>query len=298
MKNFGKNVREHRRALGLTREEFCGDESLLSVRQLTRIEQGVSSPTLEKVDYISSRLGVPIGELTNRTFELPEEYKELKSLLLRTQTYMDPERVALREHYLTAIFDHYYDELPEEEQLIVDIFQSHLEMVQYDNLFSTEKILADYIEQVLHKSVYTTNDLIFLELYLDYMTLTSSCDDGNAPHQRIVNHLLEQEQLLSGDAAVVFNNVLISALGSYLYSDCSLTINRLMAKIETVMIKTQDFQKMPILNLLRWKYALKQDDQNMAHHYYKDAVLFANLIQDTYLVEMLEKEWQKEQIFL
>lgn len=53
MMNFGKHMKELRRTLKMTKEEFCGDEIELSVRQLTRIESGISTPTLEKVVFIA-----------------------------------------------------------------------------------------------------------------------------------------------------------------------------------------------------------------------------------------------------
>ncbi|WP_153055069.1 helix-turn-helix domain-containing protein, partial [Streptococcus suis] len=44
-KEFGQRVRQLRETASLTREQFCGDELELSVRQLTRIEAGTSKPT-------------------------------------------------------------------------------------------------------------------------------------------------------------------------------------------------------------------------------------------------------------
>ncbi len=47
-KEFGQRVRQLRETASLTREQFCGDELELSVRQLTRIEAGTSKPTFQK----------------------------------------------------------------------------------------------------------------------------------------------------------------------------------------------------------------------------------------------------------
>ncbi|HGD6884722.1 TPA: hypothetical protein ACI0CR_001754 [Streptococcus agalactiae] len=46
LKHFGSKVRKFRESQQVTREEFCGDESELSVRQLARIEAGESVPNL------------------------------------------------------------------------------------------------------------------------------------------------------------------------------------------------------------------------------------------------------------
>lgn len=86
LKDFGKKIKSLRLEKGLTKEAVCLDESQLSTRQLTRIESGQSTPTLNKAVYIAGRLGVTLGYLTDgENVELPSRYKELKYLLLRTQ---------------------------------------------------------------------------------------------------------------------------------------------------------------------------------------------------------------------
>ena len=52
--DFGVKVRQLRESKGIAREEFCGDETELSVRQLARIETG-SLPTLSKAQFIAKR---------------------------------------------------------------------------------------------------------------------------------------------------------------------------------------------------------------------------------------------------
>ena len=79
LKDFGKKIKSLRLEKGLTKEAVCLDESQLSTRQLTRIESGQSTPTLNKAVYIAGRLGVTLGYLTDgENVELPSRYKELK----------------------------------------------------------------------------------------------------------------------------------------------------------------------------------------------------------------------------
>jgi len=52
----GDKIRRMREALGLTREEFCQDESALAVRTLQRAENGECIPKLESILYIADRL--------------------------------------------------------------------------------------------------------------------------------------------------------------------------------------------------------------------------------------------------
>ena len=86
-KEFGQRVRQLREQINLTREQFCGDEVELSVRQLIRIETGSSKPTLSKIQYIATRLGMTLYELMPDYVKLPDRYSKLKFEVLRTPTY-------------------------------------------------------------------------------------------------------------------------------------------------------------------------------------------------------------------
>ena len=67
MLDFGKRIERMRLAQKISRQEFCGDESELSVRQLIRIERGESRPTLTKLKYIANRLGIEAVSYTHLT---------------------------------------------------------------------------------------------------------------------------------------------------------------------------------------------------------------------------------------
>ncbi|WP_158527561.1 helix-turn-helix domain-containing protein, partial [Streptococcus gallolyticus] len=65
MEKFGIKVRALREKKGISREEFCGDETELSVRQLARIESNQSIPNLSKAQFIANQLGVTLDTLTD-----------------------------------------------------------------------------------------------------------------------------------------------------------------------------------------------------------------------------------------
>lgn len=120
LENFGEKVKELRIEKNITREELCGGETELSIRQLARIELGQSIPTLSKVMFIAKVLDVSVGFLTDGAeLEVPKRYKELKYLILRTPTYMDDHRLKIREQQFDEIFEDYYDQLPEEEKSLL-----------------------------------------------------------------------------------------------------------------------------------------------------------------------------------
>ncbi len=123
LEHFGGKVKVLRLEKRISREDLCGDESELSVRQLARIELGQSIPSLSKVIFIAKALNVSVGYLTDGAdLELPKRYKELKYLILRTPTYMDDGKLQVREEQFDEIFEDYYDKLPEEEKIIIEYF--------------------------------------------------------------------------------------------------------------------------------------------------------------------------------
>ena len=60
--DFGHRLRELRLAQGLTKEEFCEGDEVLSVRQLTRIETGKSQPKIETLERLAGRVNMCLSE--------------------------------------------------------------------------------------------------------------------------------------------------------------------------------------------------------------------------------------------
>lgn len=156
MKDFGKNVRALRIEKGISREDFCGNEKELFVRQLARIENGESMPTLLKAKFIANKLRVTLGDLTDgESFALPKRYKELKYLILRTLTYKDESRLKTRESYFDEIYENYYDTLIEEEQIAIECMRTKSEIFLTDDVDLGIHLLQKYFEQIKHKEHYT-----------------------------------------------------------------------------------------------------------------------------------------------
>ena len=105
------------------------------------------------IKYIANRLGMTVGELVDgQDLSLSADYLELKQKLLRIPTYGDQARLKEREQYFTSIYERFYDQLPEDEQLIIDCLQSKLDVHFSDNDSFGLGILQDYFEQTFKKS--------------------------------------------------------------------------------------------------------------------------------------------------
>ncbi|MCC9843981.1 helix-turn-helix domain-containing protein, partial [Streptococcus agalactiae] len=156
--HFGSKVRNLRVTRNITREDFCGDETELSVRQLARIESGQSIPNLTKAHYIAKQLNVKLDILTGgESLELPKRYKELKYLILRIPTYADADRLKLRECQFDHTFEEFYDNLPEDECLAIDSLQAKFEVYQTGDINFGVEVLCECFDKVKYKEKYTLN---------------------------------------------------------------------------------------------------------------------------------------------
>ncbi|WP_162011363.1 helix-turn-helix domain-containing protein [Streptococcus sp. S784/96/1] len=298
LSGFGQKVRDLREGLHITREEFCGDETELSIRQLARIESGQSIPTLAKVEYIAQQLGVTVGSLTDgENLELPKRYKELKYLILRTPTYLDEERLKIREEQFDEIFEEYYDELPEAEQVTIDIIQSRFEVFNSGNIDFGTDILQDYFEQAKKKKVYNINDLALIDLYF-MCSIASNFDEevfDVSVFNTFIEKLLDQKDLLPIDDFFYLNKVYIILCFTLISLDRIEEIDFILEICYQLMLKIQDFQRMPIYYLYKWKYILQcLGEKQEACQYYQQAIMFSEMIQDSYLKKQIEEEWKKD----
>ena len=295
MEKFGIKVRALREEKGTSREEFCGDETELSVRQLARIESNQSIPSLSKAQFIANQLGVTLGTMTDGdSLELPRRYEELKYLLIRTPTYGDKVRLERKGEYFDEISEKFYDIIPEEERLIIDCLQAKLDVHFSDDVNFGEGILNDYFDQVRRKKNFQINDLILIDLYFACLASAKSFVGIYSLdlYDELMECLLNQENL-SPETSLILNNVLLNNVDLVLRFHRESFMKRIIIKSDTIMTSVHDFQRRPVLSLVEWKYYLQfKKDFLAAQKSYSNAILFANLIGDTYLENKLIEEWE------
>lgn len=293
--DFGAQIKKWRLEKQLTKEALCGDESELSVRQLTRIEANQCNPSLSKATFIARQLGVSISDLAGEAqLTLSERYKELKYLLLHTQTFRDPERLAQREAYFDEIFTDFYDDLPEEEQLIIEVLQSHLHIFTDKLNYAANKILEDYLQQAMRKTRYHVNELILLDLYFNYSChyQENYLTNPALENHEIITRLIEAIKLVPMENLFLVNKVLIAACGVSASDITKPYVPLIITTLEESLRVGLDFQRLPILNIIKWKHALYAlNEEKTAETYFNDAKTFAILTKDYCLVEKLTSEW-------
>ncbi|HFI0694509.1 TPA: helix-turn-helix domain-containing protein [Streptococcus suis] len=294
-KEFGQRVRQLRETASLTREQFCDDELELSVRQLTRIEAGTSKPTFSKIQYIATRLGMGLYELMPDYVSLPERYSKLKFDVLRTPTYENEELMEKRADMMTEIYDDYYDDLPEEEKIAIDAIQSTIDVLETRTAEFGQDILNDYFEQIQRKKQFSANDLLIIRLFLMNLRMEVKQDNDFQRFLELVEKFPGQIELVESGDLFILRDVMITSVGLLGQNEEYRYIPSLFDALDKLMQKTQDFQKKPILNLLKWKYELLiNKDKVAATALYKEALLFARLIGNAHLIDKLEEDWKKD----
>jgi transcriptional regulator with XRE-family HTH domain len=61
---LGKNIRNYRKATGLTQEKL-GIAAKLSQTQISTIESGLGNPSIKTLDKIAKALNINVADLTN-----------------------------------------------------------------------------------------------------------------------------------------------------------------------------------------------------------------------------------------
>lgn len=291
---LGEKIEKLRLEKNLSRQELCQDETELSIRQLARIEKGESKPTLSKLNYIAERLGIESYKLMPDYKELNNHYLELKYFLLRTPVYNNPEIVKQKEAIYDEISEKYYDDLPEEEQLVIDSMQAYLDVTYFDDVMSANNILDDYFAQIKIKKEYSLNDILLLNLYfIRIIREEKISEEESQEFYLLADKVIGQvENFKVEDAFVLINNLLMIIGISEILKDFT-RYEEIFEKIDYLLVKTKVIQEKPVVNIWKWRYYLSRDYEK-AESFYKEAVNIATLINNLYLAERLEEQWQAD----
>lgn len=292
---FGEKVRRLREERGWTREQFCDDEQDLTVRQLTRIELGVSKPTLTKIFFIAHRLGLSLFEVMPDYIDLPDQYLKLKYDILRTPTYNQLDLIEKRNEKLLEIYERFYDRLPDIERLAIDALQSTIDVLETHSDVFGKEIIKTHIPRIEWKQKYDVNDLLIIHLFIEHAYLSTMAQNSanRTVFLRLVSELPKQVVMMEPEDLFVLRNVIFAAIRVLGAKEISDPIPALFQGLDQIMQITQDFQKYPIFSMLRWKYELLvHQDVQRAYVYCKEAMIFAKMMGNRHLMGQLHDQWR------
>lgn len=286
--SIGLRIKTERERQQMSREVLCLDGAELTVRQLIRIEKGESLPSLDKLSYIAKRLGKNITDLLDHdNITIPDEYYEMKNRLIKFPTYRNPERIKVKLALIEEVYEKFFELLPEEELLTLDILENILSFTSWEESPKVEEIYEDLFEQVKRKRKFSTNDLLVIDYYFFHLYGRKQYD--KKLFERIVKRVLNQE-IWTDDVynIVLFNDLMaIAALKIFhnSFSDFLTVVDKALDVIE----KSQFYSYKPSVFVLKAKYELlhKGNKKEAAENYDK-AIMFASVLEDSVLEESIK----------
>ena len=286
--SIGLRIKTERERQQMSREVLCLDGAELTVRQLIRIEKGESLPSLDKLSYIAKRLGKNMSDLLDHdNITIPDEYYEMKNRLIKFPTYRNPERIKSKLALIEEVYEKFFELLPEEELLTLDILENILSFTNWEESPKVEEIYEDLFEQVKRKKKFSTNDLLVIDYYFFHLYGRKQYD--KKLFEKIVKRVLNQE-IWTDDVhnIVLFNDLMaIAALKIFhnSFSDFLTVVDKALAVIE----KSQFYSYKPSVFVLKAKYELlhKGNKKEAAENYDK-AIMFASVLEDSVLEESIK----------
>ena len=296
MKNLeiGKRIRTLRTEKGLSREAFCGDEKELTVRQLGRIETGNNLPSLAKLDYIAGVLGIPMSQLIDEGMIIvPKEYLKLKTKLIRQSIHGDEEKVHQREAIFEDIQEHFYDKLPEDEQVAVEVLQAIDDVYVSENVEFGEGLIEEYFEQLLLKTNYDTNDLLILHLYFLKCTLNAKPIDN--VFENIYSNILEQTNFSDANNIHLIQRVIVSIVLYHFNIEYYDLMLQTLSAVREIIDEVQDFALLPTVDFFEAKYYIHTNqNKDLALDYYNKAINGSELLNDKSFRDRVIEEKNKD----
>lgn len=286
--SIGLRIKTERERQQMSREVLCLDGAELTVRQLIRIEKGESLPSLDKLSYIAKRLEKNMSDLLDHdNITIPDAYYEMKNRLIKFPTYRNPERIKAKLALIEEVYEKFFELLPEEELLTLDILENILSFTSWEDSPKVEEIYEDLFEQVKRKKKFSTNDLLVIDYYFFHLYGRKQYD--KKLFERIVKRVLNQE-IWTDDVynIVLFNDLMaIAALKIFhnSFSDFLTVVDKALAVIE----KSQFYSYKPNVFVLKAKYELlhKGNKKEAAENYDK-AIMFASVLEDSVLEESIK----------
>ncbi|MFC4696783.1 helix-turn-helix domain-containing protein [Enterococcus aquimarinus] len=293
---LGMKVRVARESQKLTREMVCEDESNITIRQLARIETGKSLPTLTKLNFLANKLKISLNSLIDDSYiELPIGYIRLKNKLMKQTMYKDSIRAEKVNLLFDQIYDNFYDQINEEEQLTIDILRATTDIVVFNNVQFESGLLKEYFPQTLLKKELCELDFLLIYLYFFYIFGKDKAYKNRNTTKQAINKLVKNSDYSNDSNAYLAIKIHIIALNFLSELKDYDTYKQLLDISKTISEENQEFQKKPILQMMEAKYLLFHvSDTEKAKVMYRVAAKTAMLLGDNIAHDQILLEMEKD----
>lgn len=268
--DIGERLRTIRENKGLTQRDVCGDETQLSVRQLSRIETGSAEMSVSKLCYLCQQLGIATDELIYGSGVVSTDFVFIKQHL----KYVENDSVDKKEDFFKRMYTDMYDRLQSNEKVVVDIFHAKYMMQKTGDVTPLHTVIIDQLDMLVQKTYYTYMDLCIIQAYFEL------CQHQNA--LGVYCETLAYQVLLHIDIADTEKLDLLARLIVSILE--VLRVEKHLYFIETgiqLIVQTKQYQLLPYMYAFEGAYILyaKQDNEKALHSFDK-AIKLAYLHQD------------------
>ena len=242
-------------------------------------------PTVPKLIYLAKKLNVEVQYFVDiDKIEIPKDYLRLKKELVDSPTYADRERIERKQAILEEIGECYYDRLPEDEQLLIDVIQARLDIYNSSDVRYGFALLEEYFQQILKKTIYTVNDLLIIELY--FFCCAVGLEDKRY-FQELADKVMLDIDYRDKEYLTQLEKILLVLLAQ-LEEKCTL---KYIQTFEDVIDKTRHVYYKPLIYMFKAKYMLHvEKSKEKSEELYGKAITFAELLDDEVLVQRLLEE--------
>ena len=224
--------------------------------------------------------------------ELPAEYLNLKYQLRTLYHYGDQDRLHRHEEIIEDIYENYFDNLPEEEKLSVQVAQATVDMIGSKNPSFDQGLLDEYLEQAMKKKELSLNDVEIIKLRLLSLAL-GAFDQDEFIH--LVEKILLAIDYFPLSELEMLQNTLISAAGVLAHYGIYDRLPDIVKALNDIMTKRHDFQDNIFVYALNWKVALFiEDDLEKAKDDYQKVCLMADLLSEDLVKRNMQEEWKED----
>ena len=288
--DIGKNIQMLRCKKGLSRESLCEDESKLSVRQLTRIENENANTTISVLNFIAKQLNVAVVNLIEQKSELPRDYLKLKHKVFKTYPVIGSlERLEYKEGILELIYEKYFFDLPLEEQLTIELESSIISTVVTKNVDYMENLLKNNFKRLIEPEVYGINELLLSKIYFE-MLHSYGWNEGE--FSKILKKLICSINYLYDLELVILDGVFTSVASICFRKKRYEDLYNIIKFSKQIRKQAHWLNNWAIWEMLEGKYeVVVNKNLGKADNKYLTAINIAELLSDYLLKEKILNEW-------
>jgi hypothetical protein len=224
---------------------------------------------------------------------VPKEYLKLKTKLIRQSIHGDEEKVRQREAIFEYIQEHFYDNLPEDEQVAVEVLQAIDDVYVSENAEFGEGLIEEYFNQTLLQTEYSVNDLLILYLY--FLSNAISFKRNDDVLKKVRNNIVTIIDCSDNTYMHLLQRVLIAILLYQLRNEYYEDISVIFSFLREIMMEIQDSNLKPTVDYLEAKYYLYgEKDKEKTLQYYEKAISGAEFFNDINFKNRVIEEMKEE----